>query len=189
MLAPDRSTIIHTGENMKTRFVVLGGMLLAACSLQAAAGNAADASIGKKLDAQQLKYDVDGDGDYKLLFEAKDGRSQIVWVRSQVETLGGMRIREVLSIGGKLSKVKGTEDIAAQAVLTSGAMLKSSSQKLGGWVLKPDGEDSVFYYVAQVPADLNSDDHDTVARMVAKSADEFEVLIEAMTDKDKKDTF
>lgn len=172
---------------MKTRIAASIGMLLVACNLQAA--SPADASIGKKLDAQQLKYEVDGDGDYKLLFETADGRSQVVWVNSAVETLGGMRIREVISIGGKLAKVKSAEDISAQAVLTSGAMMQSSNQKLGGWVLKTSGEDSVFYYVAQIPADLNATDLDTVARMVAKNGDEFEVLFETLTEKEKKDTY
>ena len=168
--------------------------MLACCALLAMGTGAAsagtpDASVGKKLDAQKLKYEVDGDGDYKLLFEVEGGRSQVVWVGSPVETLGGMRIREVFSVAGSMPKPKAENDITTQAVLTSGAMLKSATQKLGGWVLKPNGEESGFYYVAQVPADLGGEDLDTVARMVAKSADEFEVLFETLMDKDKKDAF
>ena len=163
-------------------------LALAAAGSATAAGKP-DSAVGKKLEAQGLKYEVDEDGDYKLLFETKDDRSQIVWVRSPVETLGGMRIREVLSIGGKLEKVKEAGDLAAQAALTAGAMLKSGDQKLGGWVLKPSGDASVFYYVAQIPADLGADDLGVVARAVARSADEFEELFETLMDKDKKDAY
>ena len=172
---------------MQLKTTMLACLLLAAAGA-ANAGNP-DTAVGKKLDAQGLKYEVDEDGDYKLLFETDDGRSQIVWVRSPVETLGGMRIREVMSIGGKLGKAQEAGDLGAQAALTTGAMLKSSDQKLGGWVLKPSGDDSVFYYVAQIPADLDAGDLGVVARVVAKSADEFEVLFETLMDRDKKDAY
>lgn len=172
---------------MKIRIAVLAGVLLLAMG-QAQAGEA-DASVGKKLAAQELKYEVDEDGDYKLLFGLDDDRSQVVWVRSPVETLGGMRIREVLSIGGKLGKPKGAEETGTQAALVKDAMLKSSAQKLGGWVLKASDDDRVFYYVAQIPADLNAEDLETVARVVAQNGDEFEKLFESMTDADEKDTY
>ncbi|QIL21110.1 hypothetical protein [Thermomonas sp. HDW16] len=173
--------------NMKLHHVaVLGSLLFVAGNLHAASP---DASVGKKLDATGLKYEVDGDGDYKLLFAVDGGRSQIVWVRTPTEALGGMRIREVLSIGGKMSKPQTEEELTAQAVLTSGAMLKSGNQKLGGWVLKTSGDDSVFYYVAQVPADISAEDLQAVTQVVAKSADAFEVVAETMLETSKKDTY
>ncbi|RZA12057.1 MAG: hypothetical protein EOP93_22550 [Lysobacteraceae bacterium] len=174
---------------MKTRTAALSGLLFVACSVHAASPANADAAIGKKLDKQALKYEVDSDGDYKLLFEVEGERSQIVWVRSPVESLGNMRIRELLSVGGKMSKPKTADEITVQAVLTAGAMMKSSSQKLGGWVLKTSGDDSVFYYVAQVPADISGEDLEVATRAVARSADEFEVLFETMTSKAKKDEY
>ena len=165
---------------------MLAGVLLAMGQAQA---GEADAGVGKKLAAQDLKYEVDEDGDYKLLFGLDDDRSQIVWVRSPVETLGGMRIREVLAIGGKLPKSKGADAAGMQATLTRDAMLKSSDQKLGGWVLKTSDDERVFYYVAQIPADLNAADLETVARVVAQNGDEFEKVVESMTDPDEKDTY
>lgn len=174
---------------MKLHFGALACLLFTVGGVPAAFSATPDASVGKKLDAAGLKYEVDSDGDHKLLFGVDGGRSQIVWVRSPTETLGGMRIREVLSVGGKMSKPQNEEELTAQAVLTSGAMLKSGTQKLGGWVLKTSGDDSVFYYVAQIPADLTAEDLQAVTQVVAKSADAFEVIVETMLETSKKDTY
>lgn len=166
-------------------------MLAACCLLMAAgapgaarAGNA-DASVGKKLDALGLKYEVDADGDYKLLFEVENGRSQIVWVRSPVETLGNMRIREVLSIAGKSPKPRNDEEVASAAVVATAALLDASKKKLGGWVLKGTDDTQAFYYVAQIPADASGDDLKSVVVSVAKSTDGFEQLLETINGSEK----
>lgn len=165
---------------------------LAACCLLMAAGapgaaraGNADASLGKKLDALGLKYEVDADGDYKLLFEVENGRSQIVWVRSPVETLGNMRIREVLSIAGKSPKPKSSEEVVSTAVVATAALLDASKKKLGGWVLKGADDTQTFYYVAQIPADVSGDDLKSVVVSVAQSTDGFEQLLETINGSEK----
>ena len=173
---------------MKTKMTLVACCLTMAvgASGQARAGNA-DASVGKKLDALGLKYEVDADGDYKLLFEVEGGRSQIVWGRSPVETLGNMRIREVLSIAGKSPKPKNDEDVASAAVMATAALMDASKKKLGGWVLKGADDNQAFYYVAQIPADASGDDLKSVVVSVANGTDGFEQMIEAIngTEKDK----
>lgn len=173
-----------TGKN---RMIALACMLLAAGA--ANAGNSPDATVGRKLDKLGLKYEVDADGDYKLLFEVDGGRSQIVWVRSPIETLGGMRIREVLSISGKSPKPSNTDEMTDAATAATAALLASNRQKLGGWVLKGSDDSQAFYYVAQIPADLGPDDLDLVVRSVAKDADGFEAMLEVLYGLDKKDTY
>jgi len=173
---------------MKKATIALACLLLAAGN-PANAANTADASVGKKLDALGLKYEVDDDGDYKLLFEVDGGRSQVVWVRSAVETLGGMRIREILSISGKAPKPADDGDIVTSAMAASSALMASNRQKLGGWVLKGSDDKQMFYYVAQVPADLGADDLELVVRAVAKDADGFEALLEVLYQVEKKDAY
>ena len=174
---------------MKAASIALACLLLAAVNTAGAAKGTADAGVAKKLDALGLKYDVDGDGDYKLLFEIDGGRSQIVWVRSPVETLGGMRIREILSISGKSPRPSGDEGITTAATAATAALLASNRQKLGGWVLKGSDDNQAFYYVAQIPADLGADDLGVVVRSIAKDADGFEEMLEVLYDLDKKDTY
>jgi len=177
---------------MKIRMMALATVLAATASV-AHAGGTPDAGIAKKLDAAGLKYEVDGDGDYKLLFEAEGDRTQIVWVRSSVETLGNMRIREVMAIGGKMPTM-GKDDgvgMAATIALTSttvlavAALADANEKKLGGWVLKGKGDDQALYFVAQVPADLSAGDLETVLGSVARSADKFEQTVESFTEAEK----
>ncbi|QNN47351.1 hypothetical protein H9L17_04135 [Thermomonas brevis] len=170
--------------NTKTTLAVCCLLMAAGAPGAARAGNA-DASVGKKLDALGLKYEVDADGDYKLLFDVENGRSQIVWVRSPVETLGNMRIREVLSIAGKSPKPRNDEEVASAAVVATAALLDASKKKLGGWVLKGTDDTQAFYYVAQIPADASGDDLKSVVVSVAKSTDGFEQLLETINGSEK----
>lgn len=57
----------------------------------------ADPAMGQLLDKLEYKYDVDEEGDYRLTFaldEEEDGRSQLVFVRSAIETYGSHKVRE-----------------------------------------------------------------------------------------------
>lgn len=178
---------------MKVGKAVVAGMLLAIAGGALGAESKVDVSIGKKLEAEGLKYEIDADGDYKLLYDVGDGRSQIVWVRSAVETFGSLRIREVLSVAGRMPKTDGdgVTGIIKTTALTIQALRESSEQKLGGWVLKgePDKTES-FFYVAQIPADASAEDLAYAATLVAKNADAFEKeAIEALDPAAKKDTF
>lgn len=59
-----------------------------------------DPAVRLLLDELKYRYDVDEEGDYRLTFgmdEEKDGRSQLVFVRSPVETYGSHRVREIWS--------------------------------------------------------------------------------------------
>ena len=177
---------------MRIKAFALVGLLAVVGNAQAQAGKA-DPLVGTRLEAEKLKYEVDADGDYKLVFNVSDGRTQAVWVRSATETLGGMKIREVMSVGGRMPDAgdNGAIGLATMAALSVQAMRESSNKKLGGWVLKgdPAKSEEAFYYVAQLPADANATDLRAVIESVATSADEFEREIEGLDANAKKDAF
>ena len=93
--------------------IVTLALLLATSSLAlagqgAAAGSdakaAADPRIRGQLEELKYEYEVDGDGDYKLVFNmagSPEKRSQLVYVRSPVETYGVLQVREIWSPGYK----------------------------------------------------------------------------------------
>ncbi|MFT3755952.1 MAG: hypothetical protein QM769_08390 [Pseudoxanthomonas sp.] len=171
---------------MNIKRIALASLL--AASGTAIAGNTPDASVGKKLDAIGLKYNVDEDGDYRLVMSGLEGdRTQLVIVRSSVETLGNYRIREVWAAAGKLPAAEDAKGIASIAAISKGALMDANDKKLGGWVLKGKEADETLYYVAQIPADMGSDDLETVIASVAKSADTLEQSVEGIngTPKDK----
>ncbi|KAF5292105.1 hypothetical protein FQR65_LT20326 [Abscondita terminalis] len=82
---------------------VLACALFASSTALPALAADADPAIAKQLKALGYEYEVDEDGDYKLLMATGDDdeRSQIVFVRSAVETYGNLRVRELWSYAYK----------------------------------------------------------------------------------------
>ena len=61
--------------------------------------NGPDTRVQHLLDHLGFKYTIDRDGDFKVLFDMGEGRSQIAFVSSQTFGLGPLEIREVWSVG------------------------------------------------------------------------------------------
>ena len=66
-------------------------LMLGAAAAQAAE---ADRSIGRQLDSLGYNHEIDADGDYQMVFDMDDGRSQLVYVRSAIENYGSLSVRE-----------------------------------------------------------------------------------------------
>ncbi|MCX7555481.1 hypothetical protein OS187_01305 [Xanthomonadaceae bacterium JHOS43] len=60
---------------------------------------ATDASIARKLDAKGTPYTVDDDGDYRILVNVGEDRTQLVWVRSRVHSTDHQHVREIWTYG------------------------------------------------------------------------------------------
>jgi len=151
---------------MKTALAAL--LLLSAlpCAAQDQPVGASDAGVGKLLDQLQYKYEVDEDGDYKLLMEvdAETERSQLVFVRSAVERYGNHRIREIWSYGWRAS------GDSFPAVVANRLLEASNSLIMGGWVKQ--GQNAVF--VVKIPADAGAEALDDAIGAAVRSADEME---------------
>jgi hypothetical protein len=104
-----------------------------AAAVEAKPAGQADPSIAPLLDQLGYKYEIDGDGDYKLVM-AMDGseRSQLVFVRSPVESYGSYRVREVWSPAYKAAGA------AFPGPVANRLLEASNDLKLGSWV-KNDG--------------------------------------------------
>ncbi|WP_368563542.1 hypothetical protein [Pseudoxanthomonas sp. UTMC 1351] len=152
---------------MSRTLVFALALFLAAGSLQAAD---ADPAIAKQLKDLGYEYEVDEDGDYKLLMAVGDtGRSQIVFIRSAVEPYGKQRIREIWSYAYKAS------GDTLPGVIANRLLDASNSLILGGWV-KQSG---AAVYVAKISADAELEElNDTVAA-AASTADEMELELTA----------
>lgn len=139
-----------------------------------AGGNLAHAQVGKKkgdkrvaaaLDAAELKYEVTPEGDFKLLYQLDDDRTQILYVNSNTEKLGTIEIREVWSIA-----MNSEEELDAE---TAGDLLTESGKvKIGGWrVSVGDDENQIVYFSAQVDADADTQSLAQVILAVVQTAD------------------
>jgi len=88
----------------------------------------ADAAVGAALDALGYTYEVDEDGDYRMVFDTEGDRTQLVFVRSTVETYGDHAIREIWSPGYT------AQGDSLPAEVANRLLADSQDSKLGGWV-------------------------------------------------------
>jgi hypothetical protein len=137
---------------------------LALTSAVPAAAN--DASVEKRLDAQGTKYEIDEDGDYKIVVSwSKEGRSQIVFVSGKTEEVGGLVIREVFAPAAIVDShgINGTKAMA---------LLEASGQiKFGSWEIRG----GVVYFVAKVIEDISAERLDSIITIVSETADDKEI--------------
>lgn len=126
-----------------------------------------DPAVRKLLEELDYTYTVDAEGDYALTFgmdEEEDGRSQLVFVRSPVETYGAHKVREVWS-PGYLSE---TDELPAK--VANRLLAATQDSKLGAWAKQ--GRYAVF--VVKVRADAAKDELDDAVEAALRSADEME---------------
>jgi hypothetical protein len=112
-----------------------------------------------------IKYEVDGDGDYRMTFELEDGRSQLVFARSPVETYGSHRIREIWSPG---YNAPGKQFSAAVA---NRLLEDSQDAKLGGWVK----QEQLAMFVVKVDANASADALSEAIEAAMNTADAMEL--------------
>ncbi|WP_422507979.1 hypothetical protein [Stenotrophomonas sp. GZD-301] len=123
-----------------------------------------DKVVGATLDKLDYTYEVDEDGDYKLVFDVEDGRSQLVYVRSAVEEFGSHKIREIWS-PGYTSPGKQFPAAVANRLLED-----SQDAKMGGWVKQ--GELAMF--VVKVDATASPDALSDAIDAAIRTADAME---------------
>jgi hypothetical protein len=150
--------------------VVIPTMLVAASAIaaepSAEARAKADPQLKRLFDELKYEYEVDEDGDYKLVFSVddKDKRSQLVFVRSPVETYGKHRVREVWSPGYKSP----TPEFPAK--VANRLLEASDDNKLGAWVKQND----YAVFVVKISADASTEELDNAITAAMISADEME---------------
>ena len=130
----------------------------------------ADARVAAALKRLEIEYEVDEDGDYRIIVpcDAEGTRTQLVFVNSDVEKFGdAMEIREVWSVGYK-------NDAGVPLPLLKKAAKKSRDYKVGAWELA-GSKDNRLMLVAKVPANLADDPLFGTIASVGKNADDFEM--------------
>ncbi len=138
--------------------------LLATAAGSAVAGEP-DRATGRLLDSLGYKYEVDEDGDYKLVFDLDNNRTQLVFVRSSVETFGAHHVREIWSPGYKSPSPQ------FSAAVANRLLEDSHESKMGGWVKQ--GELAMF--VVKIDADASAEQLSDAIDAASRSADGMEL--------------
>ena len=149
-------------------------LLIAASLLCLAAtpAHAGDASVEARLDARGVKYQIDDDGDYKVVVSyEKEQRTQLVFVSGATESVKGLSVREVFSPAGRVA-----DDGVGSKALT--LLEESRTQKIGAWEVSDD----ILYYVIKLPDSVDATQLEAAIEIAAESADNKE--IELSGDKD-----
>lgn len=129
-----------------------------------------DARVQRALDEHALKYEVDEEGDFRLLFSLENGRSQMLFVNSGTERFYDLEIREVWSLA-----------IGLPGLPEPGLMLyllkQNREAKFGSWRIGEDGKGGHYIlFAAQVSADADADTLAAMMEMVMHQADGLEAM-------------
>lgn len=152
---------------------------IAFASVAAAAiilGNTASAQVGAKkpsderakqlLDEAGLKYTVDKDGDFRLLYEFEDGRTHLVFVNSRTSTYRTMEVREVWAVACQSDRLP--ENVLRRL------LEQNSELKIGAWTVVSGKEKQLAVFVVQLAADTDAKSLVTALQAVSTTADEME---------------
>ena len=156
---------------MKKLFAAVAGVTLLFGS-SAVVAVTPDNIVKAQLDSKGLKYKIDKDGDFEILYQTAGDRTQVAWVRSSVNAYGSLKIREIWSPGYKSVG----DDFPL--LIANSLLDKNHEVKLGAW--EAQGKMAVF--VVRIPADANADQLVDAIELAANCADKVEMEITGAKD-------
>jgi len=133
----------------------------------ASSSSGGDPRVRTALTALSEKFVVDSDGDFKLVRDTSDGRTQVAWVISKTSTYGSMEIREIIS---PAFKTGGTLSMAMALRL----LQENNKYKIGAWRLVGEGANQAVYYAIQISADVDAQSLNAAIKSATLIADALE---------------
>ena len=148
---------------MKNLFLCLSAFILLSTTAATTLRAEADQRIKKALDELDVKYVIDDDGDYAITIYEAEGRSQLVYVVSETDSIEGFEIRDIFSYA--------VRDKAPTREMASDLMRTSNKSLIGAFEMTSGGN---ILYIAKIPANLPPKQLHGIIRAVAAYADDAE---------------
>jgi hypothetical protein len=127
-----------------------------------------DPRVKRMLDALELRYSIDQDGDFKIIIEFQDGRSQVAYINSATQSIDDFELREIWSVA-YISE--GYLDIDTANTL----LLKNHELKIGSWRLIPAGGNTYLAaFCVQIAANCDPNSFTKTLSIVLQVADTME---------------
>jgi len=142
---------------------------------QVGAPKSSDDRVERILRAAELKYEIDKDGDFKLINSLDAGRSQLVFINSNTSKLGTLEIRKVWSVGF-------VADDLTPAQLRK-LLEANENVKLGAWLITKMSDKSLAIFSAQIAADTDKTSLLLALQAVTETADNMEKEITGKDDR------
>lgn len=132
-----------------------------------------DRRVERILLQEDITYSIDEDGDFRVVFELDEGRTQLGYIISDTSDYEGIEIREIWSVGYQSEEGEFPADVANRL------LEETFNMKLGGWARDED----MAVYVVRLDADAGADELINALLLALYAADDME---EALTgDKDE----
>lgn len=140
--------------------------IAAVLAVAAPVANATDPALDAMLKAADIPFEVDEDGDYKIVYDwSKEKRSQLVYVSGTPEVLDGVTLYEIFS------PAKVLDDAAIDAALARRLLGENAKYKFGAWELAGKN----LYFTGMVPAGTTAAQFETLISVIAGIADDMEL--------------
>lgn len=134
----------------------------------AAPAMAEDKRMEGLLDKTGLRYQIDEDGDYAIVFSyTAENRTQLVYVSGRTETVGGIAIREIFSPAAGV-KEDGVDGAKALELLEA-----SGRTKVGGW----ETRGNILFFVIKIVDKMTAEELKSLLNTAASTADDLEIAL------------
>ncbi len=133
---------------------------------------AVEVSIGRQLDELGYDHDVDDDGDFKLVLEMEDDRTQLAYVRSPVHEFGSHRVREIWSPAYRVDGGRFPAPVSVRL------LEDSHDSVLGSWVKQGD----IAMFVVKIAADASTTELKDAIAAAVTTADAMETELSPGSD-------
>jgi len=128
----------------------------------AAVAQPSDRRVERALAKNEILYTVEDNGDYRMLYETENGRSQLVWIRPETYSAGDVEVREIFSYANDLP-----EGMALPADWAERLLVYNADYVVGAWSRLGDR----IVFSARVAADAPDDVLISVMELVLNTAD------------------
>jgi hypothetical protein len=148
---------------------LLAGLLVAA----PLAAQAEDASVRRRLEDRGVKFDIDKDGDFRIVYNyAQEKRSQLVYVSGDTQSHSGVLIRKVFSPAAMLSQ-NPIDGVRALELLRD-----ADTNKMGAWEISG----GVLFLSIKLPDSASATELKAAMDIAAELADNMEIKISGKKD-------
>lgn len=135
-----------------------------------AAGKSTDAALKAKMDATGYKYEIDGDGDFRLTLGVGNDRTQLLFVITHTEAAGKLVVREIWSRAYKINGNLSASEMRRY-------LEDNNKKKVGAWRIMGSGDKQYLVYAIHLPDNATSEQLKSAIEVVAVMADKEELAV------------
>lgn len=133
-----------------------------------------DERVRRILDERQIKYSIDEDGDFRVVFTLEDNRTQLALIRSATSKIASFEIREVWSVGYKSAESEFPPEMAVKfldhnATLKFGAWEKHNNTVMFVTKFAANADSQTLYDAMMITLETA----DVMEKELSGDADEF----------------